>query len=35
MRAEMAMSGLPAWLAWLTARFPRPRFVDREGATVQ
>jgi hypothetical protein len=29
---EEASARLPARLAWLTAGFPRPRFVDREGA---
>src|SRR5919206_4917619 len=31
----MAVSGLPARLTWLTARFPRPCFVDRESAAGQ
>ncbi len=30
--AETTLSGLPAGLAWLTPRFPRPRFVDCERA---
>ena len=33
--AATAISGLPARLARLTAWFPRPRFVDREGAAGQ
>jgi len=33
--AATAISGLPARLARLTAWFPRPRFVDREGATSE
>ena len=30
---QTAPESLPAWLAWLLARFPRPRSVHREGAT--
>ena len=33
--AATAISGLPSRLARLTAWFPRPRFVDREGAAGQ
>ena len=34
-RKETVPGGLPTWLAWLPARFTRPRFVDREGAASQ
>ena len=34
-RKETVPGGLPTRLAWLTARFSRSRFVDREGATVE
>jgi hypothetical protein len=32
---EEAGPRLPARLAWLTAGFPRPRFVDREGPSSE